>query len=249
MSHPAIAVTATTEIIRGVLRTRANASYTEAARAAGLRPYILPLLDPADAHAMLDGMDGLLLTGGEDVDPRHFGATPHPALGDVHHVRDAFELALVRAARERALPTLAICRGIQVANVALGGTLVQDLASEWPSALTHDSDGPRNARVHEISVAADSRLAAALGARALTVNSFHHQAVAKLADGLVAVAHAPDSVIEGAEWSGDDWWMVGAQWHPEELTSTAEPWDRALFDAFAEVVRSARSVEATPARL
>lgn len=247
MHRPAIAVTATTESIRGVLRVRANVSYTLAVHSAGMRPFILPVLGPDDADAMLDGMDGLLLTGGEDVDPRHYGLAPHPALGDVHQERDAFELALVHAARARALPTLAICRGIQVANVALGGTLVQDLASERPTSLEHDSSGPRDARVHDIHAEPRSRLALALGAEALTVNSFHHQAVAMLAQGLMAVAHAPDGVIEGAEWQGDDWWMVGAQWHPEELTATPEPWDRALFDGFANAVRAAALVSSAAA--
>jgi putative glutamine amidotransferase len=241
-NHPAIAVTATTEMIRGVLRVRANASYTDAVRSAGMRPYVLPVLGPEDADAMLDGMDGLLLTGGEDVNPAHYGALPHPALGDVHETRDAFELALVRAARARAMPTLAICRGIQVANVALGGTLVQDLASEWPEALEHDSKASRDTRVHEVRVTSGSRLAAALGAEVLTVNSFHHQAAAALGEGLVAVAHAPDGVIEGAEWRADDWWMVAAQWHPEELTNTPEAWDRMLFEAFAGAVRANASV-------
>lgn len=234
MTSPAIAITATTEPIRGVVRVRANASYTDAIRSVGLRPFILPVLDPRDADTMLDGMQGLLLTGGEDVDPRHFGTSPHPALGDIHTERDAFELALVRAARDRGLPTLAICRGIQVANIALGGTLVQDIPSQRPNALDHDSGRPRNERVHEVRVQRGSRLARALGADALQVNSMHHQSIERVGDGLVAVAYAPDGVIEGAEWTGDDWWMVGAQWHPEELTATPEPWDRALFDAFAK---------------
>jgi putative glutamine amidotransferase len=234
-SLPAIAITATTEPIRGVLRVRANASYTDAIRSVGLRPFILPVLDPRDADAMLDGMQGLLLTGGEDIDPRHFNTPAHVALGDIHPERDAFELALVRAARDRRLPTLAICRGIQVANVALGGTLVQDIPSEWPNALAHESGRPRNERVHDVRVDTDSRLARALGADALQVNSMHHQAIKDVADGLIAVAYAPDGIIEGAEWTGDDWWMVGAQWHPEELTATPEPWDRALFAAFAEI--------------
>ncbi len=234
---PAVAITATTEPIRGVVRVRANASYTDAIRSVGLRPYILPVLDPGDADAMLDGMQGLLLTGGEDVDPRHFDTVPHPALGDVHVERDAFELALVHAARARGLPTLAICRGIQVANVALGGTLVQDIASECPNALEHDSGHPRDRRVHEIRVQSGSRLARALGAEVLQVNSMHHQSIARAADGLTVVAHAPDGIIEGAEWTGSDWWMVGAQWHPEELMATPEPWDRALFAAFAGELR------------
>lgn len=236
-SLPAVAVTATTESIRGVLRVRTNASYTDSLHSARLRPFILPLLDPGDADAMLDGMDGLVLTGGEDIDPRHYGLRAHPALGDVHAGRDSFELALVRAAMARRLPTLAICRGIQIANVALGGTLVQDLPSEWPGALQHEGTWPRDQRVHGVRVEACSRLAKSLGAEKLTVNSFHHQAVASLAPGLIAVAHAPDGVIEGVEWTGDDWWMLGVQWHPEELTGTTESWDRDLFLAFAAAVR------------
>lgn len=245
-SLPLIAVTATTEIIRGLERTRANVSYTEAARSAGLLPLILPVLAPADADAALAGMAGLMLTGGEDVDPAHYGGAPHAALGEVHARRDAFEIALVRAARARRLPTLAICRGIQVANVALGGALMQDLPSECPAALPHDGAWDRRERVHELELAAGSRLADAVGVTRATTNSLHHQAVARLAEGLTAVAHAPDGVIEGVEWTGDDWWMLGVQWHPEELVGTAEPWDRALFDAFAAAVR-ARPVSSSAA--
>jgi len=232
-SLPAIAVSATTELIRGVLRVRGNASYTDSLRSAGLRPYILPVLTAADADAMLDGMQGLVLTGGEDVGPEHYDAVPHSALGDVHTGRDAFELALVLAARARRLPTLAICRGIQVANVALGGTLVQDIPSEWPGAIAHDGAGSRDERVHDVNVHGASTLVGALGATRLSVNSFHHQSIAALAPGLAAVAHAPDGVIEGVQWTGDAWWMLGVQWHPEELTGTSEAWDRNLFRAFA----------------
>ncbi|MEO8622525.1 MAG: gamma-glutamyl-gamma-aminobutyrate hydrolase family protein [bacterium] len=231
---PAVAVTATTESIRGVLRVRANASYTDSLHSARLRPFILPVLTAADADAMLDGMDGLVLTGGEDIDPGHYGATAHPALGDVHAGRDSFEIALTRSAMARRLPTLAICRGIQIANVALGGTLVQDIPSEWPGAIEHEGQWPRDLRVHGVQVDARSRLAQALGTAELTVNSFHHQAVGTPAPGLSAVAHSSDGVIEGAEWPTGDWWMLGVQWHPEELTSTTDSWDRNLFAAFAE---------------
>jgi Predicted glutamine amidotransferases len=117
-THPAVAVTATTERIRGLVRVRVNESYTAAVQMAGLRPYVLPVLSAEDADAMLDGMSGLVLTGGEDIDPSYYGAPPHPALGDVHAGRDAFEIAIARAAHARKLPTLAICRGIQVAAVA-----------------------------------------------------------------------------------------------------------------------------------
>ena len=186
---------------------------------------------------MLEGMRGLVLTGGEDVDPSRYGAPPHPGLGDLHAERDEFEIALIAAARARKLPTLAICRGMQVANVALGGTLVQDLPSEWPNALAHDSSSMRDRRVHAVTVRAGSALSAALRAQSLNVNSFHHQAVASVAPGLVAVAHAADGVIEGVEWIADDWWMLGVQWHPEELTASPENWDRQLFSSFADAAR------------
>ncbi|MDB4916743.1 MAG: peptidase [Gemmatimonadetes bacterium] len=232
-TRPAVAVTATTELIRGVLRVRANASYTTSLHSAGLRPYVLPILGAGDADSMLDGMQGLLLTGGEDVEPAHYGERPHPTVGDVHAERDAFEIALVLAARRRRLPTLAICRGIQVANVALGGTLLQDIPSEIANAVPHDGSWSRDSRVHDVDVRANSTLARALGASHLQANSFHHQSVKRLAPGLEAVAHAPDGVIEGAEWAADDWWFLAVQWHPEELTTSPEPWDRALFSAFA----------------
>jgi len=179
-------------------------------------------------------MDGLVLTGGEDIGPGHYGESAHAALGDVHAGRDGFELALMQAAMARRLPTLAICRGIQLANVALGGTLVQDIPSEWPGAIEHEGQWPRDLRVHGVQVNARSRIAEALGAAELTVNSFHHQAVGTLASGLTAVAHSSDGVVEGVEWAADDWWMLGVQWHPEELTSTPDDWDRNLFAAFAK---------------
>jgi putative glutamine amidotransferase len=242
--HPSarVAVTATTEIIREALRLRVNAAYTVSIRGAGLLPLVLPVLDPTDADAALDGVAGLVLTGGEDVNPVRYGAAPHPRLGDVHDGRDGFEMALVHAARARALPTLAICRGVQILNVALGGTLVQDIPSERPGAIEHDGDWARTARVHEVRVTSGSRLAQAIGVENPIVNSMHHQAVGVVAPSLAAVAHAPDGIVEGVEWPGDDWWMVGVQWHPEELTATPEPWDRSLFAAFAEVAHGAARI-------
>ena len=233
---PPVAVTATTEIIRGALRVRVNAAYATAIRGAGLLPLVLPVLDPADADSALDDVAGLVLTGGEDVSPGRYGSAPHPALGDTHDGRDAFEIALVEAARARALPTLAICRGIQILNVALGGTLVQDIPSEWTDPIVHDGEWPRTARVHEVDVTAGSRLARALGTERPVVNSMHHQAVRTVASPLATVARAPDGMVEGVEWPTEDWWMVGVQWHPEELTASPEPWDRSLFSTFAEVV-------------
>jgi putative glutamine amidotransferase len=233
---PPVAVTATTEIIRGALRVRVNAAYTTAPRGAGLLPLVLPVLDPADAGAALDGVAGLVLTGGEDVTPGRYGSAPHPKLGDTHEGRDAFEIALVEAARARGLPTLAICRGIQILNVALGGTLVQDIPSEWDNPIVHDGEWARTARVHEVDVKPGSRLARALGTERPVVNSMHHQAVGRVSTSLCPVARAPDGLVEGVEWPTDEWWMVGVQWHPEELTESPEPWDRALLSTFAGVV-------------
>ena len=159
-------------------------------------PFILPVLDAADADAMLDGMDGLVLTGGEDVDPARYGGRPHPALGDVHAGRDAFELALVRAAVRAGFPrspSAAACRSL---NVALGGTLVQDIPTELAGrARARRRTGRGPTRVHDVRRRA--RLAPRARAAApseIRVNSMHHQAVARVATGLAATAHAPDGV-------------------------------------------------------
>jgi putative glutamine amidotransferase len=239
-STPVVAVTATTEIIRDVLRVRVNAAYTSALEASGMLPLVVPPLGDAEAaQRVLRQVDGLLLTGGEDVDPTHYGASRHPALGEVHPARDAWELRLVAEARARRLPTLAICRGAQMLNVALGGTLVQDLPSELPRALAHDPPAARSARVHEVEIEPQSRLAAALGAHRVTVNSTHHQAIDQVGPVLRITARAPDGVAEGVETALDDpWWVLGVQWHPEELIATPEGWDRALFDAFRARMRT-----------
>jgi putative glutamine amidotransferase len=221
-------------MIRGRRRVRLNDAYVRALEDAGVLPVIVPpLADADDVARLLARVDGLVLTGGEDVSPSCYGAEPHAALGATNQARDRSELALVVSARDRVLPTLAICRGIQVLNVALGGTLVQDIPSESPEALPHESGAERDARTHRVAIVAGSRLAAAIASDAPRVNSFHHQSIARVAPSLRVVAAAPDGVIEGVE-STDRWWVLGVQWHPEELTQTAEPWDRNLFRRFAE---------------
>ena len=230
---PHVALTATTASADGIVRVRTNAAYVRALEGAGLVPLVLPPLVAGHADRALDAVSGVVLTGGEDIAPWRFGEAPHPALGDVNEARDEWELALTAAARARGVPTLAICRGIQVLNVALGGTLVQDIATQCPSALPHRPDGDRITRVHDVQVDPSSRLADALGVDQLSVNSIHHQAIARVASGLRICARAPDGIIEGAEWAGDEWWAVGVQWHPEELVGTPEGWDRGLFARFA----------------
>ena len=235
--RPLIAVTATTEIIRGISRVRVNEAYTRAVERAGMLPLVVPPLDDERcAAAIAASVNGLLLTGGEDVDPARYGARPHATMDAPHAARDRSEIALLVAARSIALPTLAICRGLQIVNVALGGTLVQDISSERPGARDHAPDGPRDSRSHPVHVRPGTRLAEALGASDIAVNSSHHQSLDAIAPGLVVTATAPDGVVEGAEWSGDRWWMIAVQWHPEELTETAEGWDRALFAAFHSAI-------------
>jgi putative glutamine amidotransferase len=234
---PFVIVSATTEIIRGVPRVRVNEAYTDALTSAGLIPVVLPPMDPQLAAAALNDVAGLVLTGGEDMDPHLFGEARHPATGDPHDRRDAYELALARVACDLRIPTLAICRGLQVMNVALGGTLVQDIPTQRPSTIDHDPSGKRAERVHRVDVDASSRLARALGATLVFTNSSHHQSVDRIGTDLRVTAKSEDDVVEGLESLDAAWWMVGVQWHPEELTATAEDWDRRLFGAFAEAVR------------
>jgi putative glutamine amidotransferase len=236
---PFVLVTATTESIRGRSRVRVNEAYTDALVAVGLIPIILPPIAPVTAAAAMTDIAGLVLTGGEDVDPHRFGEEPRPETGAPHQARDAYEIALARAAYERRVPTLAICRGAQVMNVALGGSLIQDIASQHPSGIDHDQSNKRNDRVHEVEIARPSRLAGIVAAPCIFTNSSHHQAVDRIGDGLRVVARSPDGIVEGVESTDPAWWMVAVQWHPEELTSTAEDWDRRLFSAFAEEVRCA----------
>jgi len=225
---PAVAVTAPRRLVDGRERVTLNAAYVRALEGAGLVPLAVPTMLAADrAAAALAAVRGLVLTGGEDVAPARYGAVPHPRLGEVDPVRDAAELALIAAARARGLPILAICRGIQILNVALGGTLYQDLDSERPGPVPHNDETGR----HPIHVEAGSLLERTLGTRAASVNSRHHQAIRDLAPGLAAVAWADDGVIEGAEpTDAKEPWMVAVQWHPEDLT------ERALFDGFARAV-------------
>jgi putative glutamine amidotransferase len=232
-----VAVTASIRPDGDTNRVRLTAAYVTALENAGLIPLIVPPLSRGDAAAaILQSVSGLVLTGGEDVDPARYGEKRHEKVRSVNAARDATEASLIEQAKARGKPVLAICRGIQILNVALGGTLVQDIPSEWTNPIVHDGEWARTARVHEVDVTAGSRLARALGTDRPVVNSMHHQAVGAVAAPLATVARAPDGMVEGVEWPDDDWWMVGVQWHPEELTASPEPWDRSLFATFADVV-------------
>jgi putative glutamine amidotransferase len=213
---------------------RADFDYVEGVAAAGGAPVVLPpVVGPRATEALLDGLDGLLLSGGSDLDPGYYGEEPIPELGVPIPERDAFEMALLEHALRRQIPIFGICRGMQVLNVALGGTLYQDLPSQMDHMvlLGHRQDTPKWQPTHEVEVDGGSKVAKIIGTDELKVNSYHHQGVKDLASGLVAVAYSPDGVIEAVE-SGDlsKRWMIGVQWHAEAMRDAGSEHQK-LFEA------------------
>lgn len=218
----------------------AISNYLWAVEAAGGVPLLIPLSEDLDAVRVLFQLcDGILLPGGEDIDPAYFGEQPHPQLGSVDRVRDEVELALCRWAREQRKPLLGICRGIQVLNVAFGGTLYQDIPSQLPAAADHyasrrePGDESPERMAHAIVLEPGSWLAARLDAGELMVNTYHHQSVKEAAPGLHIVARSPDGVIEALEGDGDQF-VVGVQCHPERLWDGADVRWQQLFRGFVE---------------
>lgn len=219
--------------------------YVQVLRDAGAVPWLVPLM-PDDWDTMrevYERLDGLFLTGGVDVGPEHYKAQREPYCGRTDADRDAVELQFLRWALEDDLPVLAVCRGLQVINVALGGTLYQDLARELPGSLRHDyfptrEWTDRGYLAHPVKVDRHTHLARALGSDVAPVNSMHHQAVRELAPGLRATAVAPDGVIEGVESDDERKFLVSVQWHPEDLTDT-HPGMKALFTTFTGMAQAA----------
>jgi putative glutamine amidotransferase len=218
-------------------RAYVNSSYLHAIQQAGGVPVALPpQLSATSLTRLAGGLNGLLLTGGGDMDPALFGEDPHSTLYGVAPSRDAVETTAVRIALDRRLPILAICRGIQVLNVALGGSLYQDVATDPGTELRHSQEAPRDQPTHKVVVEPGSRLAETLDTDEIEVNSMHHQAVKVLGAGLRAVAWAPDHLVEGIEVSDPSRFVLGVQWHPEELVSHSEP-ARRLFTALVSRAR------------
>ncbi len=213
-------------------------AYSAACEQAGLLPLLLPVTgDETVRTAQLDLLDGLLLSGGLDIHPSFYGEgdSVHPATETEAGGRDAHEIALVRAAVARDLPVFAICRGLQVVNVALGGTLYQDLPTQLGEQWAHRQGPHSSEKTHHTCVAPGSRLGKILrDPETLPINSHHHQAAKEVAPGLVVTARSDDGVIEALE-KPDARYLLAVQWHPENLYDTDAP-SRALFAAFADAL-------------
>jgi putative glutamine amidotransferase len=213
--------------------------YVASVEQAGGRARVIDV--SSSPRALVGELDGLLLTGGGDVDPVLYGAAArHPSVGDAEPGRDEFEIDLARRALDARLPTLAICRGAQVLNVAAGGTLVQDIPSALEQPLEHSIQQPKDYVAHDVSVTPGSRLEAALGPAAdgshlCRVNSRHHQSIDDLGQSLVVTARSADGVVEAIE-APDAPFCVGVQWHPENFWQSGE--FAPLFSAFVEAARA-----------
>ncbi len=235
-SAPVIGITTGRGEANGNPTMRVGEAYVEAVLKAGGVPVLLPV-SRLPAETVLTHINGLLFTGGGDIDPLRFNGVNHPKVYGIDPLRDEMEIALVQAAAGSGLPFLAICRGIQVVNVALGGTLYTDIRDQLPGALHHEhvAGMPRDRLTHPVQVAAGSRLAELLGSTQVMVNSLHHQGVQQLAARLRPVAAAPDGLVEAVEL-GDHPFGLAVQWHPEAL-----PRLEAMQALFRELVKVSSS--------
>jgi putative glutamine amidotransferase len=220
----------------GITPSNRLTDYVESVRRAGGDPRVLSM----DTPPSLDGLDGVLFTGGGDVDPTHYGDTRHPKTNEPDAARDAFELALAKLALANNTPLLAVCRGLQVVNVAAGGTLTQDIPAQVNQALGHQVDSPPFAIAHEVWVSPGTALARVMqeelvDGEVLQVNSRHHQAVDKTAGGFTVSATAPDGVIEAIERPTSRF-CIAVQWHPENFWRTGE--FRSLFEEFVKAAET-----------
>ncbi len=219
----------------------ANEVYTDAVMKAGGTPILLPPAQPSEAPRVLDRLDGILLSGGGDIEPRLYGGKYHDDMYQIDESRDLYEFELSRGARDRRMPVLAICRGLQVMNVALGGTLIEDIPSEIGST-DHSILGPGVVDCHQtVRIEPDSLVAETIGAETACVNSIHHQAVRAVAPGLRAAGWTSDGVVEVLDPEDHSWPLLAVQWHPEYLAVNDDPASVALFRAL--VAHSAANAE------
>jgi len=237
---PLVGIPTRTQIDGDITRYSALATYTRALDLAGGAPVLIPLnLGDDTLRAIFERLDGLLLQGGVDVHPREYGEEVAPYCGEIDTARDTTELRLTRWALEKHLPILAICRGIQLLNVAAGGSLYQDIAAQVPNALPHPHipGNPYAWRAHAITIEPDSHLARALGTTSLQVNSLHHQAVKQVAPGFRVTARAPDGIIEGIEANSSYPFVLAVQFHPEWMIDE-DPRMLGIFQTFVRAMNN-----------
>lgn len=216
--------------------------YCRSLALAGGAPVLIPLeLDERAYQVIYERLDGLLFPGGVDVAPHLYGQEPHPQLGHVDAALDRTELLLARLALAGCIPVLGICRGIQLLNVAAGGSLYQDIPAQIPQALPHAC--PFTSPAHRVDVEPQTRLADALDASSCWTNSRHHQAIKDAAPGFRVVAHASDGLIEGIEIP-DAPFFIAVQWHPENMAPT-DPQMLGLFKAFVHACQETRSLHSS----
>jgi len=229
MTKPLIGIGSDLYVKRGE-RDRAfvYTTYVDSLRRAGAIPVLIPP-QPENAADVVGDLDGLLLAGGDDCDPAAYGEPRHPTVEPMDPRRQDNDLSLARVARDRGIPTLGICLGVQVMNVAAGGTLIQHIESD----IDHASE-PSDRHRHDVAIDGGTRLARILGERELEVNSSHHQAIKEIGDGLRVSAHAPDGIVEGLEDPRHPFYL-GVQWHPEDMSGETSA--SAIFGAFVEAAR------------
>lgn len=208
-------------------------TYLKSIEAAGGLPVVMPPVPEEAIEPLLDRLDGICLSGGPDLDPSNYGAEAHAELGPTEPDLDRFELAVARRADAREMPILAICRGTQALNIVRGGTLNQHLP-DLSTEISHRQGIPGDQASHEVEVDPDSRLAAAIGGSQIDVNSFHHQAIDRLGEGLRVSAWAPDGTVEAVEDPTRPF-LIGVQWHAETLVH--RPYEEALFRRFVDACR------------
>jgi putative glutamine amidotransferase len=243
VSYPLIAVSAPVrDSDIGMPRVVVEAGYLQAVRVAQGLPLVFSPLDDEDTRErMFELAAGLLLTGGEDVDPARYGQPPEGAR-TVSPERDAMELLLLEQAIESRIPVLAICRGIQIMNVALGGTLFQDLFTQRGQDIDHDRYREFDGHIHSIRSEAPRLLAEVFEVEEFVQNSAHHQGIRDLSSKLTAVAWAPDGLVEAVEYRAEGAaWTCGVQWHPERKIEDPSGTNRRLFEVFGQEVRRASS--------
>jgi len=242
MSRPRILLS-TSSLFRntGLRRTDTltGLNYAEAVVQAGGLPLLASNLGPELAEDFVGEVDGVIFTGGVDVDPSFFGAEPHPQLGLIDTARDRFELALYRAARARGLPILGVCRGIQLINVAEGGSLHQHLPA-LPGTIQHEQGDTSGTPFHTLTLEPGSVIARAFSAERVRCNSYHHQAADRVGESLRVTARSSDGVVEALEGTRGPF-LLGVQWHPE-MSVQAYPEHLAPFRALVEAVEEAKLV-------